>query len=110
MTSTHVPTHVIPWDRMTPRQQAEHLVYVHGFDRDEFTWLAGELGITLTNAEVVEAWLTERFTDESCKDESYPHPEGRTDWHDGDHDGGYCDDVLAGRNRHDHDKKGLTGC
>lgn len=28
--------HVIPWEDMTPEQQADHLVYAHGYDRDWF--------------------------------------------------------------------------
>lgn len=86
-----VTAHVVPWDRMTPRQQAEHLVHAHGLDGDYF-----DLQGIVNTAAAVDAWLT--FRPPIAPDESYAHPAGRTDWHDGDHD------AREGYFPHEHDK------
>lgn len=95
------PARVIAWDAMTPRQQAQHLVYIHGFDVSYFSWSDESPFSGMDNSGIVDAFLTERFTDENAEGNSYPHPEGRDGWHAGDHD----EDPLSGGRPHTHDKE-----
>lgn len=86
-----VARHVIAWESMTARQQAEHLVYGHGYDADYYA--AQEL----TNAQVVEAFITE--TGPTVPDDNYPWPKTGAWLHQCDH----ADATIAEFPGLDHD-------
>jgi hypothetical protein len=81
----------IPFARMTPGQQAEHLVYGHGFDRNYF-WESGYESETLvrnpTNEQIVEYFTADG--------------ELRAKWHDDDHEDDY---TYGGTLMHTHNKE-----
>jgi hypothetical protein len=85
---TPVPA-VVPWEDMTPRQQAEHLVHGHGWDAPYF-FEPGEGD----DAAVVTIMAT-RWT-----------AEDRLSWHREDHaeDHGWGRDGMGGGRPHLHDK------
>lgn len=80
---TEPVAHFIPWSQMTPRQQAEHLVYAHGFDSDY-------LGMT-GDPDAVQHFLSRTAR-------------ARADWHTPEHGDDY---LHGGRDncQHDHDKE-----
>jgi len=88
-----------PWGQMTPIEQAHHLVHDHGFGVEEY-WRddVAALKALDDDAAVVEAWVNEHVTDATAGGNSYPHPPGRSDQHEGDHNG---DGTEAGGNLFD---------
>ena len=83
-----MPNNVKAFERMTPQQQAEHLVYVHG--RDAAYYSTQKHG---SDRAVVKAWMVE--TPAADEDESYAWPSSRLGVHDNDHE----DEVMS----HTHD-------
>lgn len=78
------------WGAMTPREQAEHLVNVHGFE-DSYYWRDNVPALAALDSReaVVEAFTSGTLTNEDVPTgESYPHPLGRDGWHEGDHEMG----------------------
>lgn len=95
MSAIRVPhRHVLPWEAMTPRQRAEHLVYGHGYDADYYDQQG------LTDAEVVERFMVE--TPPRLPDENYPWPSTGAWLHQCDHDEGTVHEWTA--LTHEHDK------
>lgn len=97
---------VIPWEAMTPTQQAEHLVHAHGLGADYFTIAEVPALANLTDAQIVQAWVDpHNALGQASQGNSYPHHSARDSWHEQDHheypaDGGPLDDHL----KHTHDK------
>lgn len=101
-TTRPVIARFIPFEAMSPRQQAEHLVHAHGFD-DTYFWRSDSALIELdTKTAAVDAWTDNRFQRLDTRDESFPCAAGRDGWHEGDH---ADDDFGLGLVKHTHTKR-----
>jgi hypothetical protein len=86
-TRTRPVAHFKPWEAMTPREQAEHLVHAHGFDSEMFFRAdVPSLSRLLIDVDVVDAFTTGEHPDDDAHGYSYPSAEGRDLWHAEDHE------------------------